>query len=300
MSKRIEGIITAVVTPFSENENIDKSGFRRIITHLIDSGVNGLFPVGSQGEFFSLTVEEKKELISIAIDEAKGRVFVMPNVGGISTRETIELAGYAEKAGADCVSVITPFYISPNQDELYDHYKAVCESVALPVLAYNNPGRTGGLFLTPATVARLAQDIPNFAGIKDSTEDMTHILEIIRLTPPGFRFIMGRDTLIYSALVNGAVGAIAATSNVAPKLVVGIYQAFRDGDHEKSKECQRQLAPLRVAFGLGTFPVVVKEALNMLGLPAGRCRRPIQALSKDKREKLRKILVDMGLLPGGA
>ena len=297
MGKQIEGIIPAVVTPFDENEDVDEGGFRKIINYLIDNGVHGLFPVGSQGEFFSLTNEEKKRLMDIAVEEARGRVFVMPNTGAITTRESIELTQYAEKAGADCVSVITPFFISPNQEELFEHIKAICQSVKIPVLCYNNPGRTGGVALTPATLARLAEEVPNFAGIKDSSGDLTLVAEMIRLCPPHFKVIMGRDSLIYGALTYGAAGAIAATANVAPKLIVGIYRAVREGDFNKAKEYQRELAPLRTAFGLGSFPVVVKEALTMMGLPAGRCRKPIQPLNTEKRAQLRDILVDMGIIP---
>jgi 4-hydroxy-tetrahydrodipicolinate synthase len=296
MGKEIEGIIPAVVTPFDENENVDEEGFRKIINYLIDSGVHGIFPVGSQGEFFTLTNEEKRRLIDIAVEEARGRVFVMPNTGAITTRESIELSRYAEKAGADCVSVITPFFISPSQEELYGHFKDICQSVKIPVLCYNNPGRTGGVALSPVTLARLAEELPNFAGIKDSSGDLTQVAEMIRLCPPRFKVIMGRDTLIYGALVYGAAGAIAATANVAPKLIVGIYEAFKEGDLEKAKGYQRDLAPLRIAFGLGTFPVVVKEALNIMGLPGGRCRKPIEPLSDDKRAQLRDILEKMGLI----
>ena len=297
MGKQIEGIIPAVVTPFDDNEDVDEGGFREILNYLIDSGVHGLFPVGSQGEFFSLTNEEKKRLMDIAVEETRGRVFVMPNTGAITTRESIELSQYAEKAGADCVSIITPFFISPDQRELHEHIKAICESVKIPVLCYNNPGRTGGVALTPATLARLAEEVPNFAGIKDSSGDLTQVAEMIRLCPPDFKVIMGRDSLIYGALTYGAAGAIAATANVAPKLIVEIYQACREGDYDRAKECQRKLAPLRSAFGLGSFPVVVKEALTMMGLPGGRCRKPIQPLSEEKRAQLRDILVDMGITP---
>jgi len=296
MGKQIEGIIPAVVTPFDENEDVDEGGFRKIINYLIDNGVHGLFPVGSQGEFFSLTNEEKKRLMDIAVEEARGRVFVMPNTGAITTRESIELSQYAEKAGADCVSIITPFFISPDQQELYEHIKAICQSVKIPVLCYNNPGRTGGVVLTPNTLARLAGELPNFAGIKDSSGDLTQVAEMIRLCPPDFKVIMGRDTLIYGALTYGAAGAIAATANVAPKLIVGIYRAFREGDYERAKEYQRELAPLRIAFALGTFPVVVKEALTMMGLPGGRCRKPIQPLDTEKRAQLHNILVSMGII----
>jgi 4-hydroxy-tetrahydrodipicolinate synthase len=297
MPRPIQGIIPAVVTPFDADERVDEAAFRRIIDFLIDSGVHGLFPVGSQGEFFALTLEEKQRLMDVAVEQARGRVFVMPNAGAITTRESMALARYAQGAGADCVSVVTPFFITPSQEELREHFTAICRSVRIPVLAYNNPDRTGGVALAPPTLARLAREVPNFAGVKDSSGDLTAVAEMIRLCPPEFRVVMGRDTLIFGALMYGAAGAVAATANVAPRLVVEIYEAFRAGDLSRARDCQRALAPLRAAFGLGSFPVVMKEALTLLGFPAGRCRGPIQPLNGEKREQLKGILVEMGLLP---
>jgi len=155
-----------------------------------------LFPVGSQGEFFALNIKEKKQLIEIAVEEVNGRIFVMPNTGAITTKESIELSRFAEKAGADCVSIITPFFISPNQQELYDHYATICNSIEIPVLAYNNPDRTGGVRLEPSTIAKLANEFPNFSGIKDSSGDLTQIGEMIRICPSEFSVIIGKDTVI--------------------------------------------------------------------------------------------------------
>ncbi len=296
MKKEIKGIITAVITPFDENENINENAYRTIIRYLINQGIHGLFPVGSQGEFFSLSMDERKRLMEIAVEEAKGKVFVMPNTGDISTRNCIELSQYAEKIGADAVSMMTPFYINPSQEELYQHFKSVCSSVGIPVLAYNNPERSGGVMLNIDTIIRLTENIPNFVGIKDSSGDMTILGEIIRRTPPNFKVFVGRDSMIFAALAYGAVGAVAASSNVAAKLVLGIYDAVNKGEYEKAKELQQKLAPIRIAFGLGTFPVVMKEALNMIGLPAGKCRKPILPLSEEAKTKLRNILKNSGVL----
>lgn len=296
MGKAIEGIIPAVVTPFDEQEHVDVDAFRKILDYLIGNGVHGLFPIGSQGEFFALSAEEKRGLIDIAVKHTRGRVFVMPNTGAITTREAVELTRYAEKAGADCASVVTPFFVTPSQEELFEHYGAICRAVDMPVLAYNNPDRTGGVRLTPRTAVRLARTFPNFKGIKDSSGDLTVVDEMIRLAPSGFRVLMGRDTLIYGALMYGAAGSIAATANVAPKLAVEIYEAWREGDLSRAADCQRRLAPLRMAFGLGSFPVVAKDAMRLMGLPAGRCRAPIQSLSGEKLDQLRNILTDMGLM----
>jgi len=296
MAKEIEGIIAAIVTPFDNENNVDFSGFRKLINYLIDNKIHGILPAGSQGEFYVLSQKERFKLMETAVEEANGRIFVMPNTGSISTKETIELTKFAEKAGADCVSVITPFFISPNQNELFSHYSAVCDSTNLPVFAYNNPGRTGGTLLKPETVAKLAQNFPHFNGIKDSSGDITQVSEIIRMTPPDFKVFMGRDTVIFGALMYGAAGAIAASANVAPKLTVDIYNAYKNGEYDKAKMYQQELAPLRMAFDLGSFPVVVKEALDMMGLPAGNCRMPIMPLSQTNRNKLREILLDMSLI----
>jgi 4-hydroxy-tetrahydrodipicolinate synthase len=296
MAKEIEGIIAAIVTPFDNDNNVNFSGFRKLINYLIDNKIHGILPAGSQGEFYALSQKERFKLMETAVEEANGRIFVMPNTGSISTKETLELTKFAEKAGADCASVITPFFISPSQDELFYHYSAVCDSTDLPVFAYNNPGRTGGTLLKPETIAKLAQNFPNFNGIKDSSGDITQVSEIIRMTPPDFKVFMGRDTVIFGALMYGAAGAIAASANVAPKLTVDIYNAYKNGEYDKAKMYQQELAQFRMAFDLGSFPVVVKEALDMMGLPAGDCRMPIMPLSQTNRNKLREILLDMNLI----
>ena len=296
MAKEVEGIIAAIVTPFDNDNNVNFSGFRKVINYLIDNKIHGILPAGSQGEFYALSKKERFQLMEAAVEEANGRIYVMPNTGSISTKETVELTKFAEKAGADCVSVITPFFISPNQDELFSHYGAVCDSTNLPVFAYNNPGRTGGTLLKPETISKLAQNFSNFNGLKDSSGDITQISEIIRKTPPDFKVFIGKDTVIFGALMYGATGAIAASANVAPKLTVDIYNAYKNGEYDKAKMYQQELAPLRMAFDLGSFPVVVKEALDIMGLPAGNCRMPIMPLSQTNRNKLREILLDMNLI----
>ena len=296
MKKQLEGIIVPVVTPFDQNEEVDEKALRAMVGFLIESGVQGLFPAGSQGEFFSLTMDEKKQVMDIVIEEAAGRVFVMPNTGAVTTREAVALSRYAERAGADAISVITPYFISPSTEELRRYFATVANAVSIPTLAYNNPDRTG-VKIAPPTMVQVAAECPNFAGVKDSSGDLTNTLEYVRLCPPAFRTFMGRDTLIYAALTNGCVGAVAATANVAPKIVVGIYEAAKAGDHARALEFQRRLAPLRIAFQLGTFPVVVKEALAMQGrIPNGAARLPVGPLSESARNQLRSILQGMGLL----
>ncbi len=294
MGLTVKGVIPALVTPLDQDENIDEKGIRELIDYLIDSGVHGVFVCGSQGEGYALRNEEKKRIIEVAVDAANGRIPVYAGTGAITTKETIEACKYALDAGADAVSIITPYFIRPSQEELYNHYRSIAEAVDIPILLYNNPGRTG-VNLEAETVRRLAE-IDNIVGIKDSSGDLTLTAEYIYYSPEEFSVIAGRDSLILATLLYGGKGAIAATANVAPKLVVGIYENYIKGEIEKARELQFKLLPLRTAFNLGTFPAVVKEAMNLLGRPSGPARKPITSLTEENREKLKLILRDAGLL----
>ena len=292
---RPRGIVPPVLTPFGSDEEVDTEALAAQLDHLIAAGVHGVFVLGSQGEFFAMDADERRRVAEAAVQHVAGRVPVYVGTGDVTTRRAVALAKMAETAGADAISVITPYFISPSQAELADHFRAVAEATGLPTILYTNPGRTGGLNVSPDTVARLAE-LPNMVGIKDSSGDLTQTCEYIRATPDDFAVLMGRDTLIHAGLCCGTSGAIAATANVCPELVVSIYEAYTSGDRAGSLAAQDRLAPLRAAFALGTFPAVVKEAVAMLGRPAGPCRRPVGPLSDDAREKLRSTLASMGLV----
>jgi len=285
------GIIPAMVTPLDENEKLDESALRRLVRYLIEGGAHALFVLGSQGEFWAFDVVEKKEIFTIVVDEVAGRIPVLGGTTAVTTREALELTHVAAEAGVDAVSVLTPFFVSPNQAEIIAHFQAISESTSLPVLLYNNPGRTG-VHLEPHTVARLAE-IPNIVGIKDSSGDLARTSEYVAVTPDSFAVLMGRDTLILAGLVTGCAGAVAATANVVPRLVVQIYDRFLSGDLEGARRAQERLAPLRQAFRLGTFPVVVKEAVDLIGLAAGPARRPVGRISQDARQELARVLRDL-------
>ena len=288
------GIIPAMVTPLDENEALNESALRRLVSHLIEGGVHGLFTIGSQGEFWAFDPEEKRRILEVVVDEAGGRVPVYGGTAAVSTREAVTLTRMAEEVGVDAVSVLTPFFVSPTQQELYEHYAAIAGVTSLPIVPYSNPGRTG-VRLTPETLARLAQ-IENIVGIKDSSGDLSLTTEYLHVTPEDFAVLMGRDTLILASLLYGCVGAIAATANVVPRLVVEIYERFQAGDLAGAQQAQERLAPLRHAFGWGTFPVVVKEAVNMIGLAAGPARGPVGPMSEEAREKLAQVLKGLGVL----
>ncbi|MGQ9630160.1 MAG: 4-hydroxy-tetrahydrodipicolinate synthase [bacterium] len=291
--KKLEGIIPAVVTPFDSNEELNEEGLRTILNFLIDKGVHGLFVVGSTGEFWALTNEEKKRIYDVSVDCVGGRVPLCVGTCANTTREVIDLSRYAERAGADYVSILTPSFIKPSDEELFAHYAAVAEAVDIPILLYSNPSRTG-IPLSTKLVASLAERYSNIVGIKDSSGDLTQTTEYIRRCPEGFKVIAGMDTLIFATLVHGGVGAIAASANIVPEIVVGIYENFKRGDLSKALEFQNRLAPLRIAFSLGSFPVVLKEGAEIIGLPAGPARRPIGPMKPEKREELRRIIASLG------
>ena len=289
----IRGIIPAVVTPLTEDEELDEKGLRQLLDHLIEAGVHGVFTVGTAGEFWAFTVEEKRRIFEWTVEHTNGRVPVYVGSCATTTREAVQLAEIAQEAGADCLSVLTPVFITPSEDEMFAHYEAIGRAVDLPILLYTNPDRTNNE-LSPNLVMRLADKVDNIIGIKDSSGDLTLTGEYLRRSPPGFHVLMGRDTLIYAALVHGASGSIAASANIAPEISVAIYEHFKRGDLEASLASQRELAPLRLSFGLGTFPSMLKAGAELVGWPAGPPRAPVARLTDEEREKLRTVLVQMG------
>jgi len=287
------GIIPAMVTPFTKNLEVNEPALRRLVNHCIEGGVHGVFAVGSQGEFWALTPDEKRRIWEVVVEETRGRVPVYGGTVGVTTRDTIALTRLAKDAGVDAVSILTPYFISPTDDELYAHYKAVAEAVDIPIILYTNPARTG-VKISVGLLARLAK-VPGIVGIKDSSGDLELTAEYIRVAPPEFSVLMGRDTLIYAGLLYGTRGGIAATGNVKPALVAEIYDRFVAGDLKGALAAQRALAPLRLAFTWGSFPVVIKEALDLMGMECGPARPPVGPLAPEQRERLKGVLKEMGV-----
>jgi 4-hydroxy-tetrahydrodipicolinate synthase len=295
---QIHGIIPPVATPMRDDEDLDLPRLRWFLDRLINAGVHGVFVLGTNSEFYALDEREKQEVVAVAVAHVNKRVPVYAGTGAETTREAVRLTKMAEREGADGVSVITPYFISPTQQEIYDHYCRIAEHTSLPVVLYNNPSTCGGLKIDVDTVARLAR-IPNVRAVKDSSGDLQNTNEYVRAVPEHFSVLQGRDTLIFPALLFGARGAIPATGNVAPALLSEIYNAFRRGDLEASKAAQLRLNPLRLALALCTPPGGVKAALQMLGEGIGPCRSPVAGLAPDKAPKMRAALQAAGLLPAG-
>jgi 4-hydroxy-tetrahydrodipicolinate synthase len=295
---QIHGIIPPVATPMQANEDLDLPRLKWFLDRLITAGVHGVFVLGTNSEFYALDEREKQEVIATSVAHVNRRVPVYAGTGAETTREVIRLTHMAEKEGADGVSIITPYFISPTQQEIFDHYRRIAESTRLPVILYNNPSTCGGLKIEPETVARLAE-IPNILAVKDSSGDLQNTQEYIKVVPDRFSVMMGRDTLIFPSLVMGTRGAVPATGNVAPELLVEIYEAHRRGDVVEAKAAQLRLNPLRLALALCTAPGGVKAALEMLGAPIGPCRSPVAGLTAEKKARMKAALLAAGLTPVG-
>jgi len=285
---KARGIIPPMITPFDDDEKVDNETIKKMTNYLIDAGVHGVFPLGSTGEGYGIDFDEKKKVIETVLEATNKRVPVYAGTGAITTKESIRLAEMATKIGVDALSVITPYFISPNEEELYTHYKEIASSTDLPIILYNNPGRTG-IDLSLELIIHLSS-IKNIVGIKDSSGDMTKAAEIIRRTGSDFSVLAGRDTLIYGFLAYGGQGSVAATANIVPELVVSIYELYQKGEYQSALDAQFKLAPLRMGFSLGSFPVIMKEGLKLRGIDVGNTLKPIKPLSVEAREKLKEII----------
>lgn len=291
---QIRGIIPPVATPMQANEELDLPRLKWFLDHLIQSGVHGVFVLGTNSEFYALDDVEKQAVIATAVQHVRGRVPVYAGTGAETTREAIRITKIAEREGAQGVSVITPYFVSPTQTEIVEHYRRIAEQTSLPVVLYSNPVTCGGLKIEVETVARLAE-IPNILGIKDSSGDLSLTNEYVRVAPERFSVLQGRDTLICQSLLFGARGAVPATCNIAPRLLVDIYESFQRGDLAAAKAAQMKLNPVRLSLTLGTAPGGVKAALEMLGLSIGPCRGPVGPPPADKLPKMRAALEAAGL-----
>lgn len=290
-----KGIITPIVTPFDEDGRVNYGVLSQLVEMQIENGVDGIFPLGTSGEFYAISDEEYKNILTTVKEAAKGRVPIFAGANHITTRGVIAQIRLAEEVGVDAISVLTPMFVSQTQDEVYAFYRDIAASTKLPIIIYNNRPKTN-VTVEPETVARLA-DIDNIISVKDSTGDMTNALEYIRLTKDkDFCVLMGRDTLIFSALCSGATGAIASCANIAPRLVCDIYDNYVSGNMEAALKAQFDLAPIRIACGMGSFPAVIKEGLCQIGLPVGKCMDPIKELTEEQKSKLHQILINAGVI----
>ncbi len=289
---KIQGIIPPILTPMFEDESINEQELRHQVNRMIDAKAHGVFPLGTNGEGYALTAAEKRRVLEVVVDEARGRVPVYAGTGCVSTRETIEMSRMAQDLGADVLSIIVPYFAAASQEELYAHFMEVAEAVDLPIVLYNIPARTGNA-LTPTTVERLAKNAPNIVGAKDSSGNFDNMKQYIeRTTNIGkeFSVLSGNDALILPALVFGGKGGIAGCANAFPRTMVEIYEAFEAGDLERAKKVQDSIRPFRNVFRYGNPNSIIKIAAGLLGNPVGPCRKPFCSLSEEGMAQLKKTL----------
>lgn len=281
-----KGIIVPLVTPMTEDEKINEKELRIQVNRMISEGISGLFPLGTNGEFYALSEDEKLEVLRIVVDENKGRLPVYAGTGCIGTKETVRLSKKAKDLGADALSVVSPYYAAVSQEDIYGHFSEIAESVDLPIVLYNIPPRTGNN-IDYTTVRRLAK-YKNIVAVKDSSGNFDNTLRYIEDTDDRLAILAGNDSLILWTLLAGGKGAVAGTANVFPKLSVGIYEAWKRGDVSEAKRLQVKLRPLRDVMKLGNPNSIVKRAMNLLGYPVGPARKPVVGISPKIDEELLK------------
>lgn len=290
----IKGIIPPVVTPMNADETVNIPELRNQVERQIAGGVHGIFPFGTNGEGYILSLKEKEEILEATIDQVKGRIPVYAGTGCISTKDTIYMSKRAEELGADALSIITPSFALASQKELYDHYVEVAKHVNIPIVLYNIPARTGNKLL-PETVAKLAKDVDVILGAKDSSGDRDNLKAYIDLTRDvgkDFSVLAGNDGNILFCLQNGGKGGIAGRANLWPATVASIYDHFVAGELEAAEAAQAEIAKIQPVFKFGNPNTIIKKAVNLLGYPVGDCRRPFNYLCDEGVEALKAVLKD--------
>jgi len=287
------GVFVAIVTPF-KNGKVDEEALRGLIDYQVSGGVDGIVPCGTTGESATLNHEEHDQVIRVAVDACRGKASVLAGTGSNSTREAIELSQNAEKAGADGLLQITPYYNKPNQEGLYQHFSSIAKTVDLPIVLYNVPSRTS-VNMIPKTVARLAK-IKNIVGIKEASGSLQAISKIIDACGEDFIVLSGDDPLLWPILAIGGKGVISVTANILPTKIVAICKAATTGDIVAARSLHYELMDISDSLFIDTNPVPVKAALHLMGKIENEIREPLIKLSNDNLDRLKKAMTYHGLL----
>lgn len=294
----IKGVVVPILTPIDENELIDEKKMREQVDYVINGGVLGILAFGSNGEFYVIEEDEMERGLKIMVDQAAGRVPIYFGIGAISTKKCIRLAKMAVNNGAAGISVLQPMFLKPTETELFRHFKAIADAVPeTPMLLYNNPGRVG-YTLSGNLVERLAHEVENIVGMKDTSGDMTQTGEFIRRTRDvKFKVFGGKDTLLYASLCHGAVGGVCTAANFMPELITDVYNKFIAGDLQGSLEAQFKLNPVRLSMDGASFPVAAKDMANLRGRNIGLPYTPNLATPEGPvLEKIKKEMKKAGLI----
>ncbi len=290
-----KGAITAIVTPFKENGELDEESLRRLVEFQIENGIDGIVPCGTTGESPTLDYEEHQRVIEIVIDAANGKVPVTAGTGSNSAREAIEETKKAADAGADASLQVCPYYNKPTQEGLYRHFSAIANAVDIPIIIYNIQGRTA-VNMETSTLARLAKDHSNIIGVKEASGNLAQMMDVINTLPKEFVVLSGDDNLTLPLMVLGGKGVISVASNIAPKEMHDLTKYALNGDFEKARKLHYELLPLFKGIFIETNPIPIKAALAMKGMLKEVYRLPLCEMKAENKEKLRQILKDLKLI----
>ena len=288
------GSIVAIVTPFTET-GVDEQKLRDLVNFQIEHGTNGIVPCGTTGESPTLTTQEHNRVIEITVDAVNKRVPVIAGTGSNSTAEAIEFTQHAEKVGADAALVVTPYYNKPMQKGLYLHFKAVADSVKMPIILYNIEGRTGRNIETE-TVAKLARDCKNIVGVKEASGSLEQVKEVREACGKDFIILSGDDALTLPMMDLGGLGVISVVANIIPQDVSQMVQLYNEGKKDEARAMHEKMADLVATMFVETNPIPVKKAVELIGLCSGRVRLPLSDLSEDNLSKVKAGLQNYGLL----
>ena len=294
----IKGVVVPMITPIDADELIDEAKIREQVDYVIDGGVTGILLYGSNGEFYVIEEDEMERGLKIVVDQAAGRVPIYFGIGAISTKKAVRLAKMAAANGAASVSILQPMFLKPTKDELFKHFKAIADAIPeTPVLLYNTPGRVG-YTLSADLVEKLAHEVSNIVGMKDTSGDITQTAEFIRRTRDvDFKVFGGKDTLLYASMCHGAVGGVCTAANFMPELITDVYNKFVAGDWKGSLEAQFKLNPVRLSMDGASFPVAAKDMANLRGRDIGAPYTPNLATPEGPvLEKIKTEMKNAGLI----
>jgi 4-hydroxy-tetrahydrodipicolinate synthase len=288
------GCGTALVTPFTSDGSLDEPAIRRLARRQVDEGMHFLVPCGTTGESPTLSLDERRRVVELVVEEAAGRVPVLAGAGGYDTREVIESVAAMTRAGANGILSVTPYYNKPTQDGLYQHYRAIAESTALPIVVYNVPGRTG-CNVEPPTLARLAE-LPAIAGVKEASGNMAQICEVCRIVPADFLVLAGDDALTLPVMAVGGRGVISVAGNEVPAEMARLAELVERGEWAAARALHNRLLPLMTVNFVESNPIPVKAALARMGLLGETYRLPMVPPRPESRAKIDRVLLDLGLI----
>jgi len=290
---RFRGSFTALITPF-KNGSLDEKAFRGLVDWQIAEGTNGLVPVGTTGESPTLSHDEHMLVVEWCVEQAKGRVPVVAGAGSNSTEEAVSLAQHAEKAGADAVLVVSPYYNKPTQEGLYEHFKAINDAIGIPIIMYNIPSRSV-IDISVDTMKRLFE-LKNIAGVKDATANMTRVTQQRAAIGADFNQLSGEDITALGFMAHGGHGCISVTSNVAPRLCAQFQNACLRGDYATALTLQDKLAPLHINLFVETSPAPIKYAMSLIGKCDNLLRLPMVPATEKAQAAVRDAMVHAGLI----